>query len=96
MLGAGLFPASVKFPNLGREVMMRFALAVLFLGLSAGASQAACSGPIGNRPTKSGGTMQVCLEPKYSTCISNNLKGGWTKQEATTRCEGLRAQGKVK
>ena len=47
------------------------------------------------RGPPAGGTMQVCLEPKYSTCVANNLKGGWTRQEATTRCDNLKAQGKV-
>jgi hypothetical protein len=40
--------------------------------------------------------MQVCLQPKFSTCTANNLRGGWTQQEAKTRCDTLRAQGKVK
>jgi len=47
------------------------------------------------RPTKRGGTMQVCLDDKYSTCIQNNLKGGWTQQRAA-RYDRLKEEGKVK
>jgi len=75
---------------------MRPLLVSLFLISWAVAARAQCDGPMGTRPTKSGGTMQVCLEPKYSTCIANNRKGGWTQQEAKTRCDKLRAQGIVK
>ena len=74
---------------------MKAALAVLFLFISTIASQAACGGPVGTRPMKNGGTMQVCLEPKYSTCIANNRRGGWTAQEAKARCDQLKASGKV-
>jgi hypothetical protein len=55
----------------------------------------ACDGPLGTRPTKAGGTMQVCLEPKYSTCIANNRKGVWSPEEAKARCDQLRASGKI-
>lgn len=75
---------------------MKAILALFFLVIASTSSYAAtCGGPIGTRPTKSGGTMQICLEPKYSTCIANNRKGGWTAQEAKTRCDQLRASGKV-
>ena len=74
---------------------MRPVLTLLFFVNATTASQAACDGPMGTRPTKSGGTMQVCLEPKYSTCVANNRKGGWTALEAKTRCDQLRASGKV-
>ena len=40
--------------------------------------------------------MQVYLEPKYSTCIANNLKGGWTRKEAEARCDSIKAAGKVR
>jgi hypothetical protein len=75
--------------------MTKLLLAVLLLTTATSISQAACDGPMGTRPTKSGGTMTVCLEPKYSTCIANNRSGGWTAQEARVRCDSLRAQGKV-
>ena len=68
--------------------------AVLLVLLTA-ATHAGCDGPVGARPTKSGGTMQVCLEPKYTTCIANNRKGGWSGQEAKSRCDQLKAAGKV-
>jgi hypothetical protein len=74
---------------------MRALLGVLFLVVAPAVSHAACDGPIGTRPTKSGGTMQVCLEPKYSTCIANNRKGGWSGLEAKARCDQLKAAGKV-
>jgi hypothetical protein len=75
---------------------MRVLLAVLMLMATVLAAQAQCSGRMATRPTKSGGTMQVCLDDKYSTCMQNNLKGGWTQQEAKGRCDRLKAQGKVK
>ena len=75
---------------------MKPVLTVLFLLSSAVAAHSQCDGPMGTRSTKNGGTMQVCLEPKYSTCIANNLNGGWTQQEAKARCDALRAAGKVK
>jgi hypothetical protein len=56
---------------------MRVLLAVVMLMSTAVAAHAQCNGRIGTtRPTKSWGTMQVCLDDKYSTCIQNNLKGG--------------------
>jgi hypothetical protein len=75
---------------------MRLLLAVLMLMSTMVSADAQCNGQVATRPTKSGGTMQVCLDDKYSTCIRNNLKGGWTQQEAKARCDGLKAQGKVK
>jgi len=54
-----------------------------------------CAGRMATRPTKRGGTMQVCLDDKYSTCIQNNLKGGWTQQRAA-RYDRLKEEGKVK
>jgi hypothetical protein len=76
---------------------MRVLLAVVMLMSTAVAAHAQCNGRIGTtRPTKSWGTMQVCLDDKYSTCIQNNLKGGWTQQEAKARCDRLKAQGVVK
>jgi hypothetical protein len=74
---------------------MKPTLAFLFLAIATTASQAACGGPLGTRPMKNGGTMQVCLEPIYSTCIANNRRGGWTAPEAKARCDQLRASGKV-
>jgi len=75
---------------------MRLVLTILILMFSMAAADAQCSGRTGTRPTKSGGTMQVCLDDKHSTCMQNNLKGGWTQQEAKARCDRLRAQGLVK
>jgi hypothetical protein len=75
---------------------MRMLLVVLMLMSAMVAAQAECQGRIGTRPTKSGGTRQVCLDDKYSTCMQNNVTGGWTQQEAKARCDLLRAQGKVK
>jgi len=75
---------------------MRVLLAVLMLIATMAAAHAQCNGRMGTRPTKSGGTMQVCLDDKYSTCLQNNLKGGWTRQEAKARCDRLKAQGKIR
>ena len=75
---------------------MRVLLAALMLLSTALAAHAQCSGRMATRPTKSGGTMQVCLDDKYSTCMQNNLKGGWTRQEAKARCDRLKGEGKVK
>lgn len=75
---------------------MRALLTILFLTIMTSSSQARCDGPMGTRPTKSGGTMEVSLEPKYSTCIANNRRGGWSKQEAQARCDQLRAEGNVR
>ena len=75
---------------------MRALLAVLMLMATMVAAHAQCTGRMATRPTKSGGTMQVCLDDKYSTCMQNNLKGGWTQQEAKARCDRLKAEGKVK
>jgi hypothetical protein len=75
---------------------MRALLAALMLTSTMAAAQAECQGRMVTRPTKSGGTQQVCLDDKYSTCMQNNLSGGWTRQEATARCDKLKAQGLVK
>ena len=75
---------------------MRVLLAALMLLSTVLAAHAQCSGRMATRPTKSGVTMQVCLDDKYSTCMQNNLKGGWTRQEAKARCDRLKGEGKVK
>jgi hypothetical protein len=66
-----------------------------FLCWDVTAAHAQCTGRMATRPMKNGGTMQVCLDDKYSTCIQNNRKGGWTQQEAQARCDKLKALGKV-
>jgi len=73
---------------------MRVLLAILMLMSTVLAAHAQCR--MATRPTKNGGTMQVCLDDKYSTCMQNNLKGGWNQQEAKARCDRLKAEGKVK
>jgi hypothetical protein len=55
---------------------VRVLLAVLMLMSTVLAAHAQCTGRMATRPTKTGGTMQVCLDDKYSTCMQNNLKGG--------------------
>jgi hypothetical protein len=75
---------------------MRALLAVLVLMSTIVAAHAQCQGPVGTRPTKSGGTMRVCLDDRYSTCMQNNLQGGWSQKEVKARCDRLKAQGKVK
>jgi hypothetical protein len=75
---------------------MRASLSIVILMLSMMAAHAQCNGTMGTRPTKNGGTMQVCLDDKYSTCIQNNLKGGWSRPEAQARCNKLKARGLVR
>ena len=75
---------------------MKPLLAALFFMSMMVTARAQCDGPMGTRPTKDGGTMRVCLEPKYSTCVANNRKGGWTQGEAQTRCDALKASGKIR
>ena len=75
---------------------MKSLLALLLLMSMMVTARAQCDGPMGARPTKNGGTMQVCLEPKYSTCVANNRKGGWTQAEAQARCDALKASGKIR
>jgi hypothetical protein len=75
---------------------MKSSLAASFLVWMTATAYAQCDGQMGTRPTKSGGTMQVCLEPKYSTCVANNRKGGWTQAETQARCDALKAAGKIK
>jgi hypothetical protein len=75
---------------------MKVLLAVVMLMATMAAAHSQCNGRMGTRPTKNGGTMQVCLDDRYSTCMQNNLQGGWTRQEAKARCDRLKAQGKVR
>src|SRR5262249_42844248 len=56
---------------------MKLLLPVLALVCSTvTAANAECTGRMAVRPMKNGGTIEVCLDDKYSTCIQNNRKGG--------------------
>ncbi len=75
--------------------MRSLLIASLALG-SATAVHAECKGQLAMRPNKQGVVRQVCLDGKYTTCISDSRKGGWTQAEAKRFCDGRRAAGAIK
>ena len=65
----------------------------LLLGTEA---NAACKGREISRTGPNGKTLQICLDGKYSTCLRDSQRLGWSSAEAKRFCGLKRARGEVK
>jgi hypothetical protein len=41
-------------------------------------------------------TLKLCMDGKYSTCVRDSRRLGWHESHVQSKCNGLRAEGKVK
>ena len=61
-----------------------------------GVANAACKGTQATRTGPTGITLQVCLDGKYTTCLRDSQRLGWSAVSAQGHCDNLKAQGRVK
>jgi hypothetical protein len=68
---------------------------VLVLILSVVTAEAqSCKGQVVTRNGPAG-AVTMCLDGKYSTCLRDAQRLGWSKQAAKANCDNKRAQGLV-
>ena len=63
---------------------------------SGGAFAASCSGPTRTSTGPSGKALTLCLDGKYSTCVGDAIRLGYSSERATTYCNGRKAAGAVR
>ena len=47
----------------------------------------ACNGPVVTRTGPNGKTLTLCLDGKYSTCLRDSQRLGWSYQQARNYCD---------
>jgi hypothetical protein len=57
---------------------------------------AACNGRVGTYTGPNGMPLQLCLDGKYTTCVRDRQRMGYSKTEAIENCDSKRARGLVK
>jgi hypothetical protein len=79
-----------------RAIAMGALLAAFAVGLLGNVLAADCQGQtkVGKGPN--GQTKVVCLDGKYSTCMSDSQSLGWSYAEAKSYCDGRKQLGRVK
>ena len=79
---------------------MSMKLAVVLIAAAIGLpdiAQAACSGREVTRTNpRTGITLTICLDGKYSTCIRDSMRFGNSADAAKAFCDGRKAAGAVK
>ena len=75
---------------------MKLVLAAAFglLLTMTSADAQSCKGRVESR-TGPGGTLTLCLDGKYSTCLRDSQRLGWSAAAAKASCDRKRAQGLV-
>jgi hypothetical protein len=62
---------------------------------ASGAFAANCPGPTRTSTGPGGKALTLCLEGKYSTCVRDSIRLGYTAERAKTYCDGRKAAGAV-
>ena len=71
-------------------------IGLALLGVLAVNADAACKGRAVTKTGPNGKTMQVCLDGKYSTCLRDSQRLGWSYRQAKSYCDGRKAAGAIK
>ncbi len=64
-------------------VLIVFALTVATTGIA----QAACNGPLVSRTGPNGKTLTLCLDGRYSTCLRDSQRLGYSYESAKRYCD---------
>jgi hypothetical protein len=48
------------------------------------------------RTGPTGITLQVCFDGKYTTCLRDSQRLGWSRHAAVSFCDKRRAEGRIK
>jgi hypothetical protein len=71
-------------------------LAMLAVVILPNDASAACSGRTKVTTGPTGVQKVVCLDGKYSTCMSDSLSMGWSPEQAKSYCDGRKRVGAIK
>lgn len=77
--------------------MQKHLATVIFLAVSVAipalAQAGQCSGRVVTRTGPTGVTLQLCLDGRYSTCMRDRQRMGYSKNEALDNCNEKRTRG---
>jgi hypothetical protein len=67
--------------------MKTAAIALLVISTLTGIAQAACNGQVVTRKGPNGKTLTLCLDGKYSTCVRDGQRLGYSYESAKRYCD---------
>ena len=68
---------------------------VAWLCIPNAASAAQCTGKQVQRTGPNGKTLTLCMDRKYSTCLRDSQRLGWSTDQAKRFCDGRKAAGAI-
>jgi len=69
----------------------------LFASITVNSAEAqGCNGRVVTRTGPSGVPLKLCLDGKYSTCLRDSQRLGWSPQSSKRYCDEKKARGQVR
>ena len=78
-----------------KRLMIAIAAGSVLAAYSVSVAEAACNGRTVTRTGPAGKTLTLCLDGKYSTCLRDSKRLGWSEDHSTRHCNRLLNQGRV-
>lgn len=72
------------------------ALIMGVVGVVTTSTAEACKGRVVTRTGPTGKTLTLCLDGKYSTCLRDSKRLGWSEDQSKRHCDRLLREGRVK